>query len=325
LVASALIVVFAFRMLMALFAGVMVALLLRTSSRWISRVLHVRYGVALALVMIVVLGSIALLIVLAAPTIAEQWTALTEELPKMVTQLRRKLAHLPLVSATPQAPQQAQGRGAAKGVDILGMVMSTLGGSIEALSGLVIACFIGLYGAAQPAIYKRVALQLAPRAHRDRVEAMLASTSTNLTRWLWGRLIAMAFVGITTTVLFQVFGLPLAVVLGVLAGALTFIEYAGAVMSAIPPILIAFTQSPSMALAVAALFTVLHIIEGYVLTPLLARATVHLPPAITLGTQAVFGTLAGAMGLTFSTPLLIVAVSCAEASKRFGPLQARSH
>jgi predicted PurR-regulated permease PerM len=134
----------------------------------------------------------------------------------------------------------------------------------------------------------------------------------------------MAFVGITTTILFQVFGLPLAFGLGALAGTLTFIEYAGAVISAIPAILIAFTQSPSMALAVGALFTVLHIIEGYVLTPLLARATVHLPPAITLASQALLGTLAGAIGLTFSTPLLIVAISCAEANKQLKPQPAQS-
>jgi predicted PurR-regulated permease PerM len=181
---------------------------------------------------------------------------------------------------------------------------------------LVITFFIGLYGAAQPDAYRRAALALAPGPQRERVDAALVASSKNLSRWLLGRLIAMLFVGLTTTILFQVFKLPLAFGLGVLAGVLTFVEYAGAVISAIPPILIGFSQSPTTALAVAILFVVLHIIEGYVLTPLLARATVHLPPGVTLASQAILGALAGALGLTFSTPLLIVAISCAEVVRK---------
>lgn len=318
LVALAFLVVAAFKMLMALFAGVMVALILSATSRWFSRVLHLRHGVALAMVLVIVLGSITTLIVLAAPTIAEQWQSLSQEIPKTVAQVRQKLDHVPLISGASHKAQDAQGSGG-KALDVAGMVVSTLGGSLEVLSGLMIAFFIGLYGAAQPAAYRRAALQVAPRAHRERIDAMLTASATNLTRWLLGRLVAMAFVGITTTILFHVFNLPLAFGLGALAGALTFIEYAGAWISAIPALLIAFTQSPSMALGVGALFTALHVIEGYVLTPLLARATVHLPPAITLASQAVLGTLAGAIGLTFSTPLLIVAISCAETLREGKP------
>lgn len=58
----------------------------------------------------------------------------------------------------------------------------------------------------------------------------------------------------------------------------TFIEYAGAVISAVPPVLLGFSQSSSVGLAVLIAYVVLHVVEGYVITPLLARASVHLPP-----------------------------------------------
>ena len=80
--------------------------------------------------------------------------------------------------------------------------------------------------------------------------------------------------------------------------------------------LFALAQSPAQAFWVLVLFTALHVVEGYVLTPLLARATVSLPPAITLACQVLLGALAGPLGLTLSTPLLVVGVCAAQSFRR---------
>ena len=124
-----------------------------------------------------------------------------------------------------------------------------------------------------------------------------------------GRLVAMAFVGITTGISFHLLKIPAAFALALFAGLLTFVEYAGAIISAISPLLLSLAQGPSTAIAVLAIFTVLHVIEGYVLTPLLARVAVHFPPAFAIASQAIFGALLGPLGLTFSTPLLVAVTS----------------
>jgi predicted PurR-regulated permease PerM len=177
----------------------------------------------------------------------------------------------------------------------------------------VVVFFVGVYGAAQPEACKRGALAVAPRRYRRHVDRALTNAATNLTRWLLGRLVAMIFVGVTTSIAFHFLRVPMALALGTFAGLLTFIEYAGAVISAIPPILLSLSRSPSTALTVAVIYVALHLVEGYVLTPLLARASVHLPPAYTLAAQAVLGDLAGVLGLTFSTPLFVVVVSAVQA------------
>ncbi len=143
-----------------------------------------------------------------------------------------------------------------------------------------------------------------------------------MTRWLLGRLVAMLFVGVTTSLAFHFLRVPLAPLLGVLAGLLTFVEYAGAIASAIPPVILAFGQGLGAVFGVIVVYTILHVIEGYVLTPLLARASVRLPPAVSLGTQALIGVLAGPLGLTFATPLLVVGVSSVQ-SWRQAPRSAR--
>ena len=74
----------------------------------------------------------------------------------------------------------------------------------------------------------------APRPAR---RAVLEDIATALTRWLGGRAIAMAMVGVVVTVGLYALKIPLAGILGVMAAWLTFIECLGAIASAAPALL----------------------------------------------------------------------------------------
>ena len=178
--------------------------------------------------------------------------------------------------------------------------------------------FVGIYGAAQPSMYVRTFLVLTPRRHRERMRRVLRYVKADLRRWLVWRLLAMGFVGVTATLCFYLLRMPLAGILGVIAGLFTFVEYLGAIVSAVPPLLLALASSPVMAFWVLVLFVGIHVVEGYVLTPLIVRNAVRLPPAITLGCQAVLGVLLGPLGLALSTPLLVAVVAASKAWRADG-------
>ena len=57
-----------------------------------------------------------------------------------------------------------------------------------------------------------------------------------------------------------------------------------------------------------ALFLFLHVLEGYVLLPLVQRRSVHLPPALTPVMQVLFGELLGFLGLFVAAPLTVTVV-----------------
>jgi hypothetical protein len=76
------------------------------------------------------------------------------------------------------------------------------------------------------------------------------------------------------------------------------------IASAIPGVLIAASISLPLAVYVIALYLGVHLVEGYILVPLVQRRAVHLPPALTLSAQVVLGFLAGLVGLLFATPLV---------------------
>lgn len=306
-VLGALLIVAVARVLLVLFAGVLLALLFRAGAEGLSRLTRLPTRWTLTLIILTCVGSVVVASVQVAPTLDDQVTRLRRELPAAIARLRKQIP--------PElAPKEKGGIHAVapQAQPPSGVLMSALGNSIEVLSGLIVVFFIALYGAAQPEQYVRACLALTPNRYRLRMRRMLQQVRHDLTRWLVGRLIAMTFVGVTTTIAFYILELPLALILGILAGLLTFIEYAGALVSAVPPVLLALAHSPMLALWVVVIYSVLHIIEGYVLTPLLARIAVHLPSAVTLATQVVFGFLLGPLGLTFSTPLLVLAISASK-------------
>lgn len=298
--AATAVVVFAAVPLLVLFGGFLFALVLRGVAEALSRWTKVRYGVCLTgllILLVVVAGTGAILL---GPMLKEQARELATRIPAAARDLgvRFQATGLPPPAADSVPDPKILAHGAATVVESF----------FEALGAFVVVFFVGVYGAARPGDYATAALGITPEPYRPRVRRILEQVSTNLTRWLLGRLVAMAFVGIASTIAFALLHVPLALALGILAGLLTFIEYAGALLSAVPPFLLAFTKSSTAAIAVLAVFTALHVVEGYVLTPLLARASVRIPPAITLAGQVVLAALVGAIGMTFSTPLLAVGV-----------------
>ena len=106
--------------------------------------------------------------------------------------------------------------------------------------------------------------------------------------WLAGPVALMIMIGIATGFSLWLLGIPLALVLGLIAGGLEIIPPVDW-LSDIPAILIALLVIPWHALFVIGLFLAIHILEGYVLGPLVLRRAVALPPAITVVAQVLFG------------------------------------
>ncbi|HEX8791862.1 MAG TPA: AI-2E family transporter [Polyangiaceae bacterium] len=59
---------------------------------------------------------------------------------------------------------------------------------------------------------------------------------------------------------------------------------------------------------VVVVFAIAHGLEGYVLSPLVARRTVELPPVCTIAAQVLLGAIWGVLGFTFATPMAVVVV-----------------
>jgi predicted PurR-regulated permease PerM len=111
-----------------------------------------------------------------------------------------------------------------------------------------------------------------------------------------------------TTIGLWILGVPLAFTLGVLAGILNFVPNFGPWIAAIPAVLVAFLQGPQQALYVGLLYIALQSIDGYILTPIVDRRSVELPPVLTIVAQVLLGLAFGFVGILLASPLTAVAM-----------------
>src|SRR5207249_5129024 len=79
-------------------------------------------------------------------------------------------------------------------------------------------------------------------------------------------------------------------------------------LSAVPAALISLLLGPWHLAMTLALHLGLHILEGYILVPLVQRRAVHLPPSLTLVAQLLLGDLLGVLGLFVAAPLTVSVV-----------------
>jgi predicted PurR-regulated permease PerM len=296
---------FAADVMLLVFASVLLAVLFDDGAAWIERRLRLPRRAALPLLLAVVIGVLALVGWLIAPQIADQTRQLAADLPQAFQRLRSYLerngvladiaAHLPsprqLMPSTDDVAQQAGGA-----------VTRVFGG----LGNVVVVMFVSIYLAAQPGVYLRGIVILLPPKRRERGRAVLKTLGETLRLWLRGKLISMAVIGVMTAIGLAALGIPLALALGLVAGLLDFIPYIGPLLAAVPAVLIAFSQEPTLALYAALLFFGLQLLEGYLLLPLVERRTVSLPPALTITMQVVMGVSFGLIGIALATPLTAV-------------------
>jgi len=283
--------------LLALGAGALAAIALSAATGFLMDLGIRRRGIALALVVFGIVLGVGATSWLLAPEISAQTDELLQQLPRAwqnllgslrQTEWGRALAHQPPVEGS---------------IAVVSNATSLLGIVLHNVALLVIVAFVSLYLSADPAPYFGGFLRLLPPWRRRRATEVAQVVEQALRRWLLSRLLAMSIVGSVTALGLWLLGIQLALTLGLLSGILTFIPYVGAIVSLVPALLLALTQGTLAAAYVVLLYVGVHVLEGYLVTPLIEQKAVQLPPALSIASQVLLWTLAGAWGLALASPI----------------------
>jgi predicted PurR-regulated permease PerM len=291
--------------LLLVFACILFAILLYELSAILCRRLHLNRRLALA----VVIGALLLVIGLGgwamAPQISEQSTQLAKQIPASLQNLQQLVEQHPLLkrigAELPQPKQLTQYLG--QMVPNAGLFF---GGVLGAIGNIAIIVFVGIYFAISPRSYTNGFLKLVPPAKRDRAQQVQQELGNTLGRWLLGTSCSMLIAGVSTTIGLSLLGVPLALILGIIAGLLDFIPYVGPIMAGVPAVLIALSMDPQMALYTVMLFLGIQLVQGYVVQPLIDSHAVQVPPALVIVMQLIFGTIFGFAGIALATPMTAV-------------------
>ncbi len=291
--------------LLLAFAAVLVACVLCFASERLSQVTGLGANWSLLAVVLTILVILVLLGWWRGPVIASQAADLVDQL---TTEARRLWTQIGQTAWGARVAGELRDAwpGSLGGVGgyLTGFASSTLGIGGSLLLVIATALFLAI----SPGLYVGGAVRLLTPPARPRGREVLEGVGHTLQLWFVGQLVDMLVVTILIGAGLFLLGVPLALTLALFAGLLNFIPFIGALAGAIPAILVAFGQSPNLALWVAGLFVAVQTLEGNVIAPVIQKRTVSLPPALTIFSQTILGTLFGALGLILATPIMAAAM-----------------
>jgi predicted PurR-regulated permease PerM len=178
---------------------------------------------------------------------------------------------------------------------------------VSALFILVLAAFLVL----EPTAYRDGLRSLLYRGKDEALfDRVWGRVATALRHWSGGIIIEMTLMGTLAGLGLWAVGINGALSLGVLTFFATFVPYLGAIASSIPGLLMGLAKSPSHLVYAALVYSGVHVVEGYLVSPFVMRHALSLRPGLLLFWQVLMGTLFGTVGIMVATPLL----ACVEAA-----------
>jgi predicted PurR-regulated permease PerM len=296
-IAAVALVVLLVQPLLIIFAGLVFAALLDGGVRLLGRVLPIGRGWRLLIVVLLTVAFLFGTFYLTGVQVAEQFSQLRSTLEVQANRAAGWLSAqglMPGASDVNGIVRQALGS--------VGRITSWVGSAFGALTSLFMLMVIGLFVAMDPGAYGRGLEWMVPRASRPEFAVVLARMATTLRRLLAGRLLGMVAEGVLTWLALTVGGVPMAMILGILTGLLAFIPNIGAIISGALMVAVGFSAGSDTGLWAIGTYLIVQTFDGYVLLPLVAKKTVDLPPALTLGAQIMASALFGIMGLALADP-----------------------
>ena len=148
--------------------------------------------------------------------------------------------------------------------------------------------------------------EMLPRDHVDTIRKLASDIDRTMAGFVRGMVSVCSILGVYYAIALMVVGLDFGLVVGFIAGALTFIPYLGALIGgalAVGLALFQFWGEWWMIVIVAVIFQVVQFVEGNFLTPNLVGSSVGLHPVWLLLALSVFGAIFGFIGLLVAVPV----------------------
>jgi predicted PurR-regulated permease PerM len=316
--------------LFLIFAGMLLGVALTAMTKRLGQIVALPHALRLVIVCLTLAVMLSGVVFLGGATIAQQATALSSTIKTQLVNVKAFLdkngidtSYFELGNATsdssktasdttnPAAPAQQHNLPSAStlassGGAIVSQTFKLLLGTVSAVGNFFIVLFLGLAFAAQPAVYYDGLLFMTPAKYRARATVIVDRIGETLERWLIAQIITMFVVFAVTWIGLTIIGVQSSFILGIQAGILAFIPTLGAIIAGLIVVLASLASGWIAALSAAILFLGVHAMESYVLTPLLQRQALDIPPATLFAFQILLGVVFGIWGLALALPLMAI-------------------
>jgi len=284
-----------------LFFALIISILLDPAVRFLQKL---RLPKVLAVIIIYggIFGGLGLMIFLIAPLFATEISQFVQNIPEYFEKINPLLKNFGIslaedfesIIAAVLSNLEESSKSIVKAVSIF------FGGVSSAILIFIFAFYISL---GERSIAKGLAIFL-PARYEGHVEAVFEQAQTKVAGWFGARLLSCVFVGLASFVVFLLFGVKYAIVLSLIAGTLNFVPFIGPVITALAVLIfVGISDSWATAIYIFVALTLIQEVDNKVVTPLLMKKFLDIPPLLVLISIIVGGIMFGFLGIVFMVPV----------------------
>ncbi|HVO34985.1 MAG TPA: AI-2E family transporter [Gemmatimonadales bacterium] len=176
---------------------------------------------------------------------------------------------------------------------------------VDAIAVMVMA----IYLAVRPAMYREGVLALVPPRYRAYARAIVLDIAATLKAWVAAQLLDMVMLAVLTGVGLWLLDVPYWLAFAGFAGVMALIPFFGTLFATLLPALLVLPgRGLLVALAVASVGVVVHVVEANLLSPLVMERKVALPPVLTILSVLIAAEVSGLLGMLVAVPALATLV-----------------
>jgi AI-2 transport protein TqsA len=270
--------------------------------------LKIPHTLAVVIIMILVLGLFILVGFLLGVQIANFSAQIPQYKEQVISTINRWnselgefLKRLPGIIKPPENLPPDTGK-----LEALGRyVVKGLASITNFVIGVVLIFFLTLFMLLDAKAFEKRIKSIFGASHAEATEAIIEKINAQLKGFIQARFYIFLILSTVITIGLLIMGIQYAYIWGPLAGLLNIIPYVGAIIGAIPPIIVAGAQYNSILrmIYVAIFFLVIQNIEGNYFTPKLTSGFIDLNAVTVLISLMYWGWLWGIVGLLVAVPI----------------------
>jgi predicted PurR-regulated permease PerM len=266
---------------------------------------------ATTVISLVALLAVILLVLAVIPTLVNQLTALVNSAPEIARKLQGFLVERfpDLADSTSTIRQTLATIGAtiqSRGAELANGLLSSALGVISAVVFIVVVPVVAFYLLLDwDMMVARIDAML-PLDHAPTVRRLASEVNVVLAGFVRGQISVCLLLGTFYSIALMLAGLQFGLIVGAIAGAITFIPYIGSIIGGALAVGLALFQFWGDWVSIgiiAAIFVAGQFIEGNILTPKLVGKSVGLHPVWLLFALSAFGSVFGFVGMLIAVPV----------------------
>ncbi len=292
-----------------LVAAMLLAALIGPFADWFEK-RSIPRGLAVLIVYVLLISITLALLLLMIPVVTEQGTQLVANLGQYYDEAAQSVGHI---------QQLSEQYGLADNVNasiktfqdwmsdwsssIFTGVTSVIGG----LAAVVVILVLTFYMVVEEGKVRKSFDHLVPPEYQPYSTHILKKIQKKIGDWLRAQLILSVSVGCLVFLALSILGVKYALLLALLAALFEVVPYVGPVASVIPALIVGFSVSPVLGVAVLLVYITIQQLENHVLVPKIMQKVTGLSPIISIVALLIGIKVAGLLGAILSIPLAMMA------------------